>query len=548
MTSYREQVADLARYVRVLDERRFVWFGQRVSAVPPRNTAHRPAPTPIRSTLALHLYQHFFVTGAPVPTRLRGQPGGSAPDAAFVEHIRDNIVGAGPPDRDWRFDRSHPEGVVATRDGISFLVPRTAVAEFGSGRSPGDALTVRQSPLLRAAQPGFCFVLGSVAPPEPGETIRLYWNIAADGAAMLTRLLSTDLNTRSIPFTLKLPNTAQGYQRCDSAVLYVAGALLPAVVEVVVRRHPELEPVLGDRIPPLTSPLLRGVGVAQDPGGGESFGQHRCRLLAEALCTPAARQARGPQRRAEELIRWLDENGVSIVAPYRNAGSTDLEPPLLRLVNRTGDRAAGTPDGRGHPRPAALGPAGPLGADPVAAVPLAAAPGAADPLGAAMAIGEVLLAEAMWWGDRCTWWGSHGRENWTAIGPDVYSGTAGVASFLATLAETVDDDRFADAAVGAFRCAARQVEQRMAPNQAGYHLGWSGVAANLLRAAHRLDHPELWALGARIVRDRLDRDLLCAGNDWLAGLAGTVSGLLTLAREGWTGRFSTRRSGSAGRY
>ncbi|MDG4787573.1 lanthionine synthetase LanC family protein [Micromonospora sp. WMMD1102] len=535
MTSYREQLADLARHVRVLDDRRFVWFGQRISAAPPSGTADRAAPTSIQSTLARHLYQHFFVTGIPVPTRLRGQPAGSAPDAAFVEQIRDSIVGAGPPEENWCFVRPHPAGLVAIRDGISFLVPRAAVAEQDPGTSPGDALTVRQSPCLRAAQPGFCYVLGSSAQPsEVDTTIRVYWNIVADGASTLTRLLSTELNARSIPFALKLPNTPQGHQRCDSAVLYVAGALFPAVAEVVAGCHPELDPVLGDRIPPLTAALLRGVGVAQDPGGGESFGQHRCRLLAEALCTPAARRARGPERRAAELVSWLDANGVSVVAPYRNPGSGEIGQLAATATATAGSgpgsvaMVPGPGDGSGPGCVAAD--AGP-GPRPGAAEPLAAGPGPDDLVEAAVGIGEMLLAEAIWWDDACTWWGSNGGESWTAIGADVYSGTAGVASFLATLAETVDDDRFADAAVGAFRCAARQVEQRMSPGEAGYYLGWSGVAVSLLRAAHRLDRPELRALGERIVRDRLDRDLRCPGNDWLAGLAGTVAGLLTLARE-----------------
>ncbi|MFY1692729.1 lanthionine synthetase LanC family protein [Plantactinospora sp. WMMB782] len=531
MTSYREQLTDLARHVRVLDDNRFVWFGQRISAEPPSGTADRAAPPSIRSTLARHLYQHFFVTGSPVPTRLRGQPAGSPPDAAFVEQIRNSIVGAGPAEGNWRYARPHPEGLVAIRDGISFLVPREAVAEWDPGTSPGDALTVRQSPCLRAAQPGFCYVLGSLArPSEVDPTVRVYWNIVADGASTLTRLLSTELNARSIPFALKLPDTPEGYHRCDSAVLYVAGAVFPAVAEVVAGCRPELDPVLGDRIPPLTAALLRGVGVAQDPGGGESFGQHRCRLLAEALCTPAARRARGPERRAAELVSWLGANGVSIVAPYRNPGSGELG-QLAGIATA----AAGPAPGSVAVVPGAGAASGPgsvaAGPGPAVAEPFAAGPGPDDLVGAAVGIGEMLLAEAMWWDDACTWWGSDGGESWTAIGADVYSGTAGVASFLATLAETVDDDRFADAAVGAFRRAARQVEQRMPPGEAGYYLGWSGVAVSLLRAARRLDRPELSALGEQIVRDRLDRDLHCPGNDWLTGLAGTVAGLLTLARE-----------------
>ena len=51
----------------------------------------------------------------------------------------------------------------------------------------------------------------------------------------------------------------------------------------LARVHKATARWLRDGTPPWTRPLARGVSWADDPGGGESFGLHRCRLAAEGL-------------------------------------------------------------------------------------------------------------------------------------------------------------------------------------------------------------------------------------------------------------------------
>ena len=69
--------------------------------------------------------------------------------------------------------------------------------------------------------------------------------------------------------------------------------------------------------PVFTKTLAPGLGVAEDPGYTESFGQHRCRLLAEGL-------VRGHEQRIHNL-----EDRLRVVSDCFRAEGLDLDPPFL---------------------------------------------------------------------------------------------------------------------------------------------------------------------------------------------------------------------------
>lgn len=517
-SSYRDQLDALARSVRVVDESAFSWFGRRIPVASPGDGRGME---PLRTLLARHLYELFYVVGTPVPVGVRLVRSGGDLDGAFVDTIQDAVRGAAPgsgsPEGHWTFVASHRDGIVAEREGITFLVPHGSVTREPPSAKGSGRLTVRQPTFLRAPQPGFCFVLGETPfPAGPAPVQRLYWNLHADGATALVRMLMRELNGGSVPFALKLINVAEAYTRCDSAVLYVPGRHLPGALDVVARRHRATDWALKEGVPALTKRLARGVGAAEDPGTGESFGQHRCRLLAEALSDPEVVASRGPARRARALAGRVEALGVSVAAPYLNPGSPDrLVLPAVRRGRRYGGRAAaGT---------------GPLRWERL--------------IDAAAGVGELLLEEALWRGGECTWMGPRhegpspaaspaGRGSWSALGADVYLGTAGLACFLAPLAGLLGDDRFARAAGGALAYAAQETERSLGPADASLHLGWTGVAMCLIRLGGPLGRPDLVAHGERMVRERLGEDLVCRSDDRLAGLAGNITGLLALARAG----------------
>nr|WP_262986024.1 type 2 lanthipeptide synthetase LanM family protein [Streptomyces sp. CBMA123] len=154
---------------------------------------------------------------------------------------------------------------------------------------------------------------------------------------------------------------------------------------------------------------------------------------------------------------------------------------------------------------------------------------AARALAKAVEAGEQLLREAYRGGADLAWagpnWAPPGRWAPAELGPDLYSGTAGITLFLHQLALATGDRTHREAARAA-ELTLRQQIRRRADRLGGGLAGAGGVLYALAQLA--ADHPdaELDALGSLV----LDRLAATAAEDTqydvLAGNAGTIGGLL----------------------
>jgi hypothetical protein len=148
-----------------------------------------------------------------------------------------------------------------------------------------------------ARQPGYACVSGqaSAHPLDGLQRTRIYFSVTAEGVPALLGGIFSVLNDFSVPFGFKCLRYPADYLRLDSALLYVSARhaaltehLLPELLAGLRQDH------LRDEVPLFTRRLRAGVGCADDPPDGRSFGLHRCELLAAALLRmPAAGVAAG---------------------------------------------------------------------------------------------------------------------------------------------------------------------------------------------------------------------------------------------------------------
>lgn len=168
-----------------------------------------------------------------------------------------------------------------------------------------------QAPLVDDAQPGWLHARAS-APGSGTPLVRVYWHLAPQGAAPF--LAAATRAMRGARHMLKLLDDPQSYRRADSAVLYVAADDWPRAREALPLVRAAAEPWLRRATPLFTLRVAPGVGLAEDPGGEESFGLHRCRLAAEGLY--AARGAEDPEERLAAVRAALRGAGVDPDAPH----------------------------------------------------------------------------------------------------------------------------------------------------------------------------------------------------------------------------------------
>lgn len=335
--AWDQPVAQLFRAIQVDSPHQFTLGGRpfaldgtamaAAGAVPPPADG-KSAPSPLVGLLGNVLYQCVYCRP------FRGQlPESQAESLASDPALGRELAAANTTrerwEHGWQIRQMMPTGQVLAQRGSQqrSLWPGQFLSQDGPGARPrpGAPISVYYPKESTSLQEGFYYVFGQT-PEDEGLAfgiVRVYWNVAAEGAPALVGLLSTRLNRFHVPFRCKCSTIRGQFERTDVAVVYLARRLFPIFADLLCDIHPGVRAFLGGDVPLFAKRVAAGVGVAEDPGNGESFGQHRCRLLAEALWNCFLRGNQSLSARLGELERLLVQAGVDPQRPYLNAGSLD---------------------------------------------------------------------------------------------------------------------------------------------------------------------------------------------------------------------------------
>jgi lantibiotic modifying enzyme len=285
-------------------------------------------------------------------------------------------------------------------------------------------------------------------------------------------------------------------------VLYLRSADFRDASSILGQVARTLRPHAFDAVPAFTKSIARGVALAEDPGPGLSFGEHRCGLVAAGLIQAFEAGRRDFAGRLEAVEAQFNAAGIDLDSPYLSPGSIDVydfSPPA----------PAGTARQRTRP--------GQAGAEHVAEE-----------------IGGELCRRATWYEGRCTWLGpppeSEPGRRLESLGFDLYAGTSGIGLFLAELAAATNNAETRRTALGALQQALTRASEAPKTSTSLYD-GHTGVAVAAARAGILLGHASLVdaarSLALQQDRRRPDED---GPDDLLSGRAGAVLGLILLSK------------------
>jgi HopA1 effector protein family len=305
----------------------FAFAGRAMPVTPPAAPAVGQQPNALVFQLQQTLYQHCYCQR--FSGRLPDAPPSSPPDARLLETLRAANQGRERWDVGWQIEHVLQSGQIVARKGSCrrSVWPGEFVSHGGPGVAPqpGAAISVRAAVDSTTYQPGFYFVFGDTLSDDQDNygILRLYWNAREPGAAALVREISATLNEYLVPFRFKILSHSGFFHRADAAVLYVNKRYWRVVVEVLRAPYERLGDGLAPQTPLFTKELAPGLGLAEDPGGAESFGMHRCRLVAEAVWDAYTAGAQTVGARMAEVDRHFARAGLALARPYLNPRSRD---------------------------------------------------------------------------------------------------------------------------------------------------------------------------------------------------------------------------------
>jgi hypothetical protein len=329
MSTHRELVAAALQAIAVQSTTRCSWFGRRIRRLP-RTVGWATSPEMARTFLAevirAQLYDHFYCQGGAVPERNLGTDVPVMGDTKFVQALSTVNSGRGPREPGWTVCAADAGRVVVERAGLRLWV-RAAEVDTRSGAPlvPRAAVWLRMPKELPQHSPGYYTALGDEDLGSDAEVpiVRLYWNLRSEGAAGLMRSTTTRLRAARLPYRLKVVNAPASFTRCDAGVLYLRKCDYRSAAPIVAAIHAELTGDLKPLTPALTKGLAFGLGLAEEPASGESFGLHRCALLAKAISHAHELGVEALDDRLSVVAACFEKEGLDLATPYLNPGSAD---------------------------------------------------------------------------------------------------------------------------------------------------------------------------------------------------------------------------------
>jgi hypothetical protein len=520
MNNYQRQVEAAIQATVFHSRTKYSWFGKQIQQLPPaikRVLTPNTARTYLLFNLQSQLYIDFYCRGFALPAR---QSADSlyvpANTMFFVKELSAANSGNGYWEDGWDVRAFTDDELVVYKEGLEVRVrPQDCLVPRGGLIALGTRLSLRFPKEFLSISPGFYMALSNkeFTQDDSQSLVRIYWNLIPESVVGFMRNATSVLNQAQLAFKLKVLNDPNQFTRCDAAVLYIRKNDYDAVSEILGGIYPEVGFSLRQGIPTFTKPLAAGVGLAEDPAQGESFGMHRCGLLADGMIRAHEQGKKSVRERLRVVEDRFAEDGIGLDKPFLNSGSRDdynLEPQLPHqiLPSRIPKTVPHT-----DPNTGAF-------------------------LRTADEIGLRLSQEAVWHQDRCNWLGAkpgmHSSTNsltgmaYSALGPELYSGTSGVALFLAELYVATGGTEARRTALGAIRQALSRVDTVPPPSRLGLYTGWVGIVFAAARVATILGEEEIFEHAALILQRSVCEHHDGREFDLISGSAGAIAALVVL--------------------
>jgi HopA1 effector protein family len=257
----------------------------------------------------------------------KGEEASGETDPAFAAKLRAANTGRERWDRGWIIQQFGPNGHVFARKGDRerAAMPGAFIFDGPPGMAPqvGSQVSLRAPCEALDAQPGYYFAFGETLDElaEQLSLTRLYFHCPAQNAAPLVGELTGALNRFQTPFQLKTPAAPALYGRTDAAVLYVARRYFAIAARIVSQVRDKIR--LEASTPLFAKNLWPGIGAAVEPGSGESFGSHRCRLAAEGIVNAWRQGEQGVEARVAAIGRRFRDDGLDLVRPWLGPNGHD---------------------------------------------------------------------------------------------------------------------------------------------------------------------------------------------------------------------------------
>lgn len=252
----------------------------------------------------------------------------------FIETLSKANTGHGTWEPGWEVRKIEGNGQLAAyKDGLTLWISPKQFLLYDDGEiAIGKKGYIAMVKEFRTLLPGFYMANGDAPLDQTPPLTRIYWNVDSQDAALLLNVLTRELNNEDIPFQFKILSDPGTFYRMDAGVLYISKRHLEKSKNALKNIYGRTRKTFKPETSLFCKRLAPGVSLAEDPKNGESFGQHRTRLLAEAMYQTHEKNILTKEEKFDNVSAYFAKSGVDIRRPYLNSGSVDDYDTMLEGV------------------------------------------------------------------------------------------------------------------------------------------------------------------------------------------------------------------------
>jgi hypothetical protein len=247
----------------------------------------------------------------------------------FISELSKANNGIGTWESGWKVLSIEDSGrIKVTKDNVFFWVDKTGIRTNKKDIQPNTYCRIRIVKEMRQLVSGFYMAIGNGDNNNQNDTmrnlVRLYWNLTPEIAPTYMKLVTERLNSSRIPFRTKVLSNPNSYTRADSGVLYIEKIYFSRIKDAVNDIYHQIKNFMKPDVPLFTKYLHDGLGLAEDPGNGMSFGMSRCKILANSLCLSFSNNYNDHESKISALEESFKKEGLNPEYPYLERNSKDV--------------------------------------------------------------------------------------------------------------------------------------------------------------------------------------------------------------------------------
>jgi hypothetical protein len=210
--------------------------------------------------------------------------------------------------------------VIVTKGSVNFWADKTGVMPENSSFAIGTHCMVKIEKDVRNLNTSFYMAFGNASKKDvPGysnQLARFYWNLTPKAALLYMKLITESLNKEHIHFRTKVIADFSKYDRADAGVLYLDKSQLVKAFPWIIKVYRDLYSLLKPNVPMFSKYISKGLGFAEDPGDGTSFGISRSKLMANLLYQCYVSDIKKKNLILNAVASSFEKEGINPEFPY----------------------------------------------------------------------------------------------------------------------------------------------------------------------------------------------------------------------------------------